>query len=184
MSSHLLIADFDNVAPTFCRVFWTCLCCEGVFFLYQKRIMQWSTSLVLCGLPGLLMLLSSPVHFFFLRINHLVDLATPKVFLLFLLKIYFVLDLFLDFTFKVLVKRLPNANSKSEINSRPFIGFSWHEVTRKWIKCPHFDHISPTCVISPSMGLSECSCHICVKFHTPRLSRLLFKALKYLNGCV
>ncbi len=53
-------------------------CCERVFFT-MEMILWSSTTVVLCGRPGLFMLLGSPVHSFFLRMYQTVDLATPNV---------------------------------------------------------------------------------------------------------
>ncbi len=52
---------------------------KGVFFT-RERILRSSTTVVFRGLPGLLVLLSSPVRFFFLRMFQTVVLATPNFF--------------------------------------------------------------------------------------------------------
>ena len=48
-------------------------CCEGVFLLLS------STTVVFRGLPGVLVLLSSPVCSFFLRMKQTADLSTADV---------------------------------------------------------------------------------------------------------
>ena len=65
--SLLLIVDFDTHTPTSWRVFliWPTVV-KGVFFT-RERIIWSSTTVVFRGLPGLLVLLSSPVHSLFLR---------------------------------------------------------------------------------------------------------------------
>ncbi len=78
--SLLLIVDFDTHTPTSWRVFliWPTVV-KGVFFT-RERILRSSTTVVFRGLPGLLVLLSSPVRSFFLRMFQTVVLATPNVF--------------------------------------------------------------------------------------------------------
>lgn len=61
--------DFDNDMSTFHRVFLTCLHVLKGFIFTNKKI----PSNVFFGLPGLLMLFSSPLHSFFLRIIGLTD---------------------------------------------------------------------------------------------------------------
>ncbi len=75
----LLIVDFDSDMPTSWRVFFTWLDVVKGFFFIMERILRSSTTAVLHGHPGLFMLLSSPVHSFFLRMYQTVDLATPNV---------------------------------------------------------------------------------------------------------
>ncbi len=78
--SLLLIVDFDTHTPTSWRVFliWPTVV-KGVFFT-RERILRSSTTVVFRGLPGLLVLLSSPVRSFLLRMFQTVVLATPNVF--------------------------------------------------------------------------------------------------------
>ncbi len=52
-----------------------------VVFFTRERILRSSTTVVFRGLPGLLVLLSSPVRSFFLRMFQTVVLATPNVLL-------------------------------------------------------------------------------------------------------
>ena len=52
--------------------------CEGVFLYQEKNSSVFHHSYVR-GLPGLLVLQSSVVCSFFLRMYHTVDLATPNV---------------------------------------------------------------------------------------------------------
>jgi len=60
---------------------------KGVFFT-RERILRLSTTVVFRGLLGLLVLLSSPVHSFFLRMFQTVDLVTPKVFAISLMGLF------------------------------------------------------------------------------------------------
>ncbi len=60
---------------------------KGVFFT-RERILRSSTTVVFRGLPGLLVLLSSPVHSFFLRMFQTVVLATPNVFAISLMGLF------------------------------------------------------------------------------------------------
>ncbi len=75
--SLLLIVDFDIDTPTSWRVFFSWLDVVKGFFFTMERIFRSSTTVVLRGRPGFFMLLSSPVHSFFLRMYQNVDLATP-----------------------------------------------------------------------------------------------------------
>ncbi len=86
--SLLLIVDFDTHTPTSWRVFlsWPTVV-KGVFFT-RERILRSSTTVVFRGLPGLLVLLSSPVHSFFLRMFQKVVLATPNVFAISLMGVF------------------------------------------------------------------------------------------------
>ncbi len=77
--SILLIVDFDSDRPTSWRVFFSWLDVVKGFFFTMEMILWSSTTVVLCGRPGLFMLLGSPVHSFFLRMYQTVDLATPNV---------------------------------------------------------------------------------------------------------
>ncbi len=63
--SLLLIVDFDSVTSTSWRVFFSWLDVVKGFFFTMERILRSSTTVVLCGRPGLFMLLSSPVLSFF-----------------------------------------------------------------------------------------------------------------------
>ncbi len=62
--SLLLIVDFDSDTPTSWRVFFSWLDVVKGFFFTMKRIFRSSTTVVLCGRPGLFMLLSSSVRSF------------------------------------------------------------------------------------------------------------------------
>ncbi len=86
--SLLLIVDFDTHTPTSWRVFliWPTVV-KGVFFT-RERILRSSTTVVFRGLPGLLVLLSSPVRSFFLRMFQTVVLATPNVFAISLMGLF------------------------------------------------------------------------------------------------
>ncbi len=81
---HLLILDFDNDVPTSSRVFLISVDVMKGFYFTKERILRSSTLVVFCGLPGLLMLLSSPV-----LDRPTVDLATPKVFAISLIDVVF-----------------------------------------------------------------------------------------------
>lgn len=59
--------------------------CEAVFSQTWKKILSSSTLVVFCGLRGLSVLLSWPVHSFFWGMNQNVKLATPKAFAIMLL---------------------------------------------------------------------------------------------------
>ncbi len=74
----LLIVDFDSDTPAPWRVFSWMDVVKGVFFT-TERVLQPSTTVVLCGHPGLFVSLSSVHSFFFLRMYQTVDLATPNV---------------------------------------------------------------------------------------------------------
>ncbi len=66
LSGNLLLSvDFDSDTSTSWRVFFSWLDVVKGFFFIMERILQSSTTVVLCGRPGLLMLLSSPVHCFY-----------------------------------------------------------------------------------------------------------------------
>ena len=60
---------------------------KGVFFT-RERILRSSTTVVFCGLTGLLVLMSSEVRSFFLRMFQTVDLATPNVFAISLMGLF------------------------------------------------------------------------------------------------
>ncbi len=79
--SLLLIVDFDT--RTSWRVFFTWLdVVKGM-----ERILRSPTTVVLRGRPWLFMLLSSPVHSFFLQINQIV-LTTPNVPAIYLMDLF------------------------------------------------------------------------------------------------
>ena len=61
---RLLVVDFEDVTPSW--ILWS------------------STTAVVCALPGLLVLLNSPVHSFFLSMYQFLNLASPKVSIIFL----------------------------------------------------------------------------------------------------
>ncbi len=82
--SLLLIVDVDSDTPASWRVSFSWLDVVKGFFFTIEMILWSSTTVVLCGRPGLFMLLSSPVRSFFLRMYQTVDLATPNGFVLFL----------------------------------------------------------------------------------------------------
>ncbi len=86
--SLLLIVDFDRDTSASWRVFFSWLdVVKGIFFT-MERILRASTTVVLCGRPGLFMLLSSPVCSFFLRMYQTVDLATSNVPAIFLMDLF------------------------------------------------------------------------------------------------
>ncbi len=86
--SLLLIVDFDTHTTYLLEsVLDLANCCEGCF-LHQGRILRSSTTVVFRGLPGLLVLLSSPVRSFFLRMFQTVVLATPNVFAISLMGLF------------------------------------------------------------------------------------------------
>lgn len=60
------------------RIFLTSLSVVEGFFFYKERIWWWSTLVIYCGFPGLLMLLGLPVHSLISAMYHTVDIATPK----------------------------------------------------------------------------------------------------------
>ncbi len=60
---------------------------KGVFFT-RERILRSSTTVVFRGLPGLLVLLSSPVRSFFSRMFQTVVLAMPNVFAISLMGLF------------------------------------------------------------------------------------------------
>ncbi len=75
--SLILIVDFDIDTPTSWRVFFSWLDVVKCFFFTMERVLRSSTTVVLCGHPGLFMLLSSPVlSFFSLKMYQTIDLAT------------------------------------------------------------------------------------------------------------
>ena len=78
--SLLLIVDFDTHTPTSWRVLLIWPTVVKGFFFTREIILRSSTTVVFRGLPGLLVLLSSPVRSFFLRMFQTVDLATPNFF--------------------------------------------------------------------------------------------------------
>ncbi len=63
--SLLLIVDFDSDTSTSWRVFFSWLDVVKGFFFTMARFLWSSTIVVLCGRPGLFLLLSSPVRPFF-----------------------------------------------------------------------------------------------------------------------
>ena len=77
--SLLLIVDFETQTPTSWRVLLIWPTVVKGFFFTRERILLSSTIVVFHGLPGLLVLLSSLVHSFFLRIFQTVDWATLNV---------------------------------------------------------------------------------------------------------
>ncbi len=79
---------YPDHTPTSWRVFliWPTVV-KGVFFT-REIIIQSSTTVVFRGLPGLLVLLSSPVRSFFLRMFQTVVLATPNVFAISLMGLF------------------------------------------------------------------------------------------------
>ncbi len=86
--SLLLIVDFDTHTPTSWRVFliWPTVV-KGVFFTRERNSSVIHHS-CFRGLPGLLVLLSSPVRSFFLRMFQTVVLATPNVFAISLMGLF------------------------------------------------------------------------------------------------
>ncbi len=86
--SLLLIVDFDTTYTYLLEsVLDLANCCEGCFFT-RERILRSSTTVVFRGLPGLLVLRSSPVRSFFLRMFQTVVLATPNVFAISLMGLF------------------------------------------------------------------------------------------------
>ena len=138
---RLLSVDFHNDTPTFSRVFLTCLYVLKCFFFAKEKILPSFTLVVCCVLPGCLMLLTSPVHSFFLRMYQNVGFATPKYFAISLIDLFCFYSLVMasftcfdiSFDFKLLtsVRQLPNAKSTLEFNSKPFISFICLEVMRE-----------------------------------------------------
>ena len=86
--SLLLIVDFETHTPASWRVFliWPAVV-KGFFFTRERNLLS-STTVVFHGLPGLLVLLSSPVHSFFVRMFQTVDLATLNVFAISLMGLF------------------------------------------------------------------------------------------------
>ena len=76
---RLLTIDFENDTPTSCRMSLTWLDVVKQFFFTTKLFLQSSTLVVFNNRPCLFVLLSSPVHSFFLMMYQIADLATPKV---------------------------------------------------------------------------------------------------------
>ena len=90
--SLLLIVDFDTHTPTSWRVFLIWPTVVKGFFFTRERILS-STTFVFRGLTGLLVLLSSPVHSVFIRMFQTVDLATPNVFAISLIGLFWFFSL-------------------------------------------------------------------------------------------
>ena len=86
--SLFLIVDFDTHTSTSWRVFLIWRTVVKEFFFTREIILLSSTAVVFRGLPGLLVLLSSPVRSFFLRMFQTVDLATPNVFAISLIGLF------------------------------------------------------------------------------------------------
>ncbi len=86
--SLLLIVDFHSDTSTSWRVFFSWLdFMKGVFFT-MERILRSYINVVLCGRPGLFMLLSSTLRSFFPRMYQTVDLATPNVPAIYLMDLF------------------------------------------------------------------------------------------------
>ena len=127
--SLLLIVDFDTHTPTSWRLFLIWPTVVKGFFFTREIILLSSTTVVFHGLPGLLVLLSSPVRSFFLIMFQTVDLATPIVFAISLIGLFWFFSLILAcFTDRLFgshieswQQQILNANSTLEMNSRPFI---------------------------------------------------------------
>ena len=83
--SLLLIADFETHTPASWRVLLIWPTVVKGFFFTRERILLSSTTVVFRGLPGLLVLLSSLVHSFFLRMFQTV--RPHLMFLLFLWRV-------------------------------------------------------------------------------------------------
>ncbi len=83
--SWLLTLTHIHLPPGECSDLANCL--KDVFFT-RERILRSSTTVVFRGLPGLLVLLSSPVRSFFLRMFQTVVLATPNVFAISLMGLF------------------------------------------------------------------------------------------------
>ncbi len=125
----VLIEDFVSNTPTSWRVFFSWLDVVKGFFFTIGRILRSSTTVVLCGCPGIFMLRSSPVCSFFSQ-NVPVDLATLPFFMLSLLFIYFYLkpnNCLFHLHVEILwlhdvgsKQQLPNANGTLRIISRTF----------------------------------------------------------------
>ena len=91
--SLLLIVDFETDTPTSWRVFLIWPTVVKGFFFTREIIILSSTTVVFRGLPGLFVLLSSPVRYFFLRMFQTVDLATPNVFAISLISLFWFFSL-------------------------------------------------------------------------------------------
>ena len=99
------------------------------FFFSREIILMPSTTVVFHGLPGLLVLLSSPVRSFFLRMFQTVDLAMPNVFAISLIGLFWFFSLmmacFTDCDSSLdLILRVDSNRFQMQIahlNSRPFI---------------------------------------------------------------
>ena len=83
----------STCTPTSWRVFliWPTVV-KGFFFIGEIILLS-STTVVFHGLPGLLALLSSPVRSFFIRMFQTVDLATPNVFAISLIGLFWFFSL-------------------------------------------------------------------------------------------
>ncbi len=84
--SWLLTLTHIHLPPGECS--WSGQLLWRVFSSPGKRILRSSTTVVFRGLPGLLVLLSSPVRSFFLRMFQTVVLATPNVFAISLMGLF------------------------------------------------------------------------------------------------
>ncbi len=127
--SWLLTLTHVHLPPGECS--WSGQLLWRVFFFTRERILRPSTTVVFRGLPGLLVLLSSPARSFFLRMFQTVVLATPNVFAISLMGLFCFFSLMmacftdsdssLDLILTVDKQQIPNANSTLEMNSGPFI---------------------------------------------------------------
>ncbi len=89
--SWLLTLTHIHLPPGECS--WSGQLLWRVFFFTRERILRSSTTVVFRGLPGLLVLLSSPVRSFFLRMFQTVVLATPNVFAISLMGLFYFFSL-------------------------------------------------------------------------------------------
>ena len=88
-----MILDFDNDMPTSSRVFLNWIDVVKIFFFPPRNEFCDYHFIHLPGLPGLLLLLSSPVHYFFLRMYQIVDLVTLQVSAFYLTGLFYFVSL-------------------------------------------------------------------------------------------
>lgn len=94
--SRLLIVDSDTDTPTSWRVFLIWLTVVNGFFFTRERIRRSSPSVVFRGLPDRWLFMRSPVCSAFLRMDQMVDLATPNVFAISLMDLFSFFSLMMD----------------------------------------------------------------------------------------
>ncbi len=139
--SLILIVDFDIDTPTSWRVFFSWLDVVKCFFFTMERVLRSSTTVVLCGHPGLFYVAELTSAFFFFSQNvpnywfgHECCCYLSDVFVLILKPKNHLFHLHAELLWLHDMgsqQQLPNANGKLGINSRPFTCLTDVDITKE-----------------------------------------------------